>query len=721
MTLTVPSAGSVPGRAARITVAAPQTAQVVSQFGDAMAQVGQRWHAEEIQREGTKAALAITSELGQARQEIEQIGDPTQIGPAWDARVAEIRARHITPQMDRDLGQFIDNTITDLSGRHSLALGNRMIGLRQSQSQADWLTTRQTVSAQAATADQDTAAALLEVGIGAIDQRVARGDITPEQAAQEKIDLTQEVWGNRANAAIQADPATFLAEVEAGQWNALGDKLASAKAAAEKVQAELTVKAQKETEAAATAQNKAIGDRLSEMTTIFSAGATAVDESFLNDPIVQAHPDYPKAAAAKALRDEIPGIRLMTPAQLDAAIKAEEAKPVGAPFQMDRVKLLREWRDQAAAKVATDAVAYGVDAGLPVPAFDPASLTSDPAAFRKGLSDRLAYDAYAREKGYATGQAIFSQADLAALKPMLDPKGDPETRFALAQAFILQPGAAGARQAEAAAKAAGADPVFMRALRVMTGSGDMAVAQDMLRGQTKIEAKTVALPPPKAMQTVFAEITGGALDGNAALKAEVMASASAIYAETSGGIDPASTGANWAEDSDAVALYQQAVQRAMGAAADKNGALSIGGVQEVNGAMVALPPGVGRDQVAQALDNISLQLDGGAFTTGILDGMGQPTGSGWVSDRVPEGDPARFRAFAKASIDGRLPDLGTNAADLLTNLQFLPVITADGRQTGIYELGYVRNGRIVKVPVADDPRGTTYRFRLTDLIRGAAQ
>lgn len=724
MTLTVPTAGSVAGRAPQLRVEAPETAGIVAAFGQRMADVGNQWKQEQRQRQTTQTLLDATREFGVARQEVEQIGDPAAIGPAWDTRRAAIAQKYITPDMDPEVANALRLSMQELGDRHSLALGNRVIGLRQSQQQADWLTTRQTIAAEAVNADPETLGAYLELGQAAIDTRAQQGVITPEQAAQEKIALQQEVYGNRADALLQTDPQGMLDQIKAGQWNMLGDGLAARKQTAERAVAEQAARAAKDAETAAKAQTDAIGKRIDEMIRIVGKGGTPIDLKETSNPLVQQHPKYPELAAALSLQSEEPGIRTMTVAELDRQIAAEKGKPVAAEYQMERLAVLEGWRAEAVTKSATDPVGYVRDIGLSVPELPPLD-PADPGAFAQGLSARLSFDAATRQnRPEIKSPAVFAGPELAAIKEAADPKAAPETRLAVARSFAAQ----GEKNAAYLASVVGADPVLRRATVLLGSIGDQELATEMLRGAARIETKTVQMPSTAEQVRVFDEIAAGVFDANPAAKAELMAAAAALYADKA---VPVETGASAGvfNDSAAVDAYTAAVQRVLGGRQDTNGSYSIGGVQEFNGAKVVLPPGVPVEAVNTAWDNIEQQLAGYRYTSRkeafgttedpvFAQRYGGPDAKVWVED--PQANP--LRAFAGASIyPGDLPNLGPNAADMLYDYQPRPVMTPDGRMSDVYELTYQRNGMTEVVRVTGSPNGRAFRFKLSDLIRGAQQ
>lgn len=710
MSLTVPTAGNIAGRSADIRIEAPDTGAAISELGARMAEKFGQIKAERLQLQGQQTQLAITRDMGQARLEVEQLGDPAAIGPAWDAKVAEITNRYITKDasgavtIDPALADQLGLSITELGDRHGLALGEKVVNLSRSQQEAVWIEARDQISVAAVTADPETFGALVEQGEAFIDARLASGRIDAAAAATEKQVFRQDVYRGRADAMIAADPQGFLTAADKGDFNSLGgEALGNARLAADRELARRDKEATNAAEVAAGARTAAIGRRLGELTSIVKEGRIATDEAFLASPEVMAHPDYAEAMAAVQLRDSLPGIRQATPAELDAAIAAEEAKPVGQKYQTERLKVLREWRDQAATGYNTDAVATATKAGLAVPEL-PAFSVEDPEAFATGLAARLSFDPVMRKRGYTEGQAVFSQADLAALKPVLDPKADAAQKLTLAQAIVA--GSNGRPQD--VTRLISDDPVFGRATRILATTGNAGLAGEILRGQQKAALGTVVLPTEKTMTLTFDDITGGVFDGNPTLKAEVMATARAVYADQSAGLDPdqAGGGMGWSTDPASVDLFTKSVQRVMGATPDKNGNLTVGGVQQINGGFVMLPEGLPAKDVETAWDRLDAHLLGQRWNPEI---------GGWDSSAT-DAPPDPLRAFRAASVDGSAPDLGDDPRDWWDQAQLYRVGESD-----IYELRVTIDGRSYTVPRAGDDQARAYRFRLPNLIREAGK
>jgi hypothetical protein len=709
MALTIPKAGIVAGRAAQVNIPTPDIGTPLSQLGQTMAEVGGRYMAERLDHQGKKIQLDIARDMAAARLEAEQLGDPGAIGAFWDKRQAEIRTQYMdgtdeagNPLVPAQLRNGIDITLGELGNRHVDALARRGADLVQSQRQAQYIEISDGVAVQASTSDLETAGALLEVAYSNIDNQVAAGSMTPTQGAQKKIDLRKEVFSARATLQMETDPEAFLTDAAAGQYNDLGaERLATRTAQA---QAEIYRRAAAAATAAkveAKALDTAIGKRLVEVTDLLAGGFKVVDEDFLTNPEVMAHSNYPAARAALELRDEIPNLKQMTPDQLTEAITAEEAAPKTSKYQTERVEQLRRWRDAAEKRWTTEPKVVAGEVGMkPIPlTFDPA----DPQSFVAALPGALAFDAWANEQGYTKTQALVTPAELAALAKVVDPKADTTPKLALVNSILAGAGTDSRR----VLNVMNADPVFRRAVWTVQTLGDQDLAEALLRGQQKTALGTVTMPAARMMQQAFDAVTGGAYDNRPDVKKAMLDASAALYADGATGIDPESqSGTGWLDDSEAVDLFTSSVQRVSGATPDRNGQLTVGGVQQINEGFVSLPVGIAAASVETALESLDYHLRGQ-----------RRTAQGWDSSATAT-PPDLFRAFRAASIDGRIPDLGPTPSAILADAQMQRVLTKTGEETDQYRFVRTIRGRIYPV---SDAKGVEYRFRLPDLIREAGR
>jgi hypothetical protein len=711
--ITIPQGGNIAGRAAQLTPApASDLGGVIADVGSAVAEKFGAIKAQQDQVAMQRTQLDITLEAGREVQRFNQMTDPAQIEAEWPVFVQGLQDKYVnatgpdgkpllTPEQSAALGL----TIQDLTTRHGLALGDRAIALTQSQQTAAWIEAKADITTEAATADPDTLLAMIELGEGAIDQRLANGLIMPDDAATEKAAFRAEVYGARLTSAISADPARALADLQAGEYNDLGAETVASRIVSAQTEIDRRAAAAiKADEAAIAEQNRAIGERLTTMTALFGKGATVADEDMLNDPLVQSHPDYPKAVAARDLARETPGIRQMTPAQLDAAIAAERAAPKSETYQTERLDVLTAWRDAAAKGWTTDPVAQARTSELAVPPID----VADPASLATGLAQRLTFATTLQQQGYVRDPraAVLDEAERTALRAITAPDADVQPKLDLAMALAQGTGG----NPEFLTRIIGADPVFAEATRLMVETGSSEVAASMLRGQQRVATDAAIVPPKGDQIALFNDITGGVFEDDPRASAQIRAAAEALFADTVFGLDVADP-----NNAQAVNVaYSTAVQRVTGATPDANGDLTVGGVQPLRDGMVRLPPGVPLADVETALESVEGQLrgwlDSDTADQPLMDDLGQPL------PRTNTPDP--LRALRAASVDGRVPALAgldpDDNGDLFASLQIEPVPGTRDQ----YRFVYPQGGRPT---ILGDANGLEYRFRMADLIRGALQ
>ncbi len=730
MTLTVPEAGTTAGRAAQITVPVSDTGAQLAGFGDRMLQIGTAMETERLDRAMQRAGLEITRDLGALRLEFEQMDDPDAIDSQWGPRTAALKASYLTrtdaqgrPAYDRKLADRIDLAFDDMAYRHAFSLGQNAIALRDSQRAAVAFETIEEVKRQGTTSDPEVLDALFDQVDAAARAKHPRN---PAAAAEEAARAKADIWNARAIATISADPAGFIADFDAGEFYGLDpERGASLRAQAVAEEARAAAAEVKAGEAAAKARTDAVGSELDRMADGLFAGRNVKGMNLIANPTPQVaeHPGYPRAKAALELFRETPDLATRTVAELDALIAAEAKRPVGGePWENERLGVLRSRRDKLAADLAADPKAANLDRGVIAPvgslAFDPA----DKETFSTGLAEAVSMDTHLRETGRADRPAIFTLPERNALQEVLKPGTDPATRVALAVAIL-----AGTGSAHAAAPVLGAleaDPVFRRAVTVLDVTGDEALAEGILRGQSKIDGKTVVMPSRSNIIMVFDAQTGGAFDDAPGLKAELIDATAALYADAAAGIDGETTGQdrsglNFLADEAAYDLMGRSVQRLLGAQADRDGAFTIGGMQEVNGALTVLPVGVPAETVEEAMDGLVNRLAGGVWdeSTG-LPGWAfappDPAREPAAILREAPGMEARLAPFKAASVYGNVPDLGANPSAMMRTLTLRRV-----GETGIYELVYEQGGRLF--PIAGAGTGRAWRFRLADLIAGVRQ
>lgn len=609
--LTVPRAPTTVGRIANVdtTPVAATMAGAVADFGDTIMRHGMALEADRLDRQMSRRQLDMTRDLGELRLQVEDMGDPDAAGAAWDQGFAAIREKYLTgadergrPLVDPRNKENFNLAFDDLGNQHALAIGRRQMGLRQSQRAATYYEYGQVAGAEAARTDPETRAALYAQFDAETDKQVAAGTMTPEAGAKAKAEFRQSTENAAAIEASAADPAGFLEALDSEAYAHLdAETKARHRVSAQAKLASLAVADRKALEAAAKERAKVVSDDIGDMIDIFGAGQTPANAARLDTPEYKADPRWAEAKAAEALFLEVPGIRQMTPAELDAQIKAEAAKPKGAAYQTERLKVLQDTRDKVAAAYKVDPIAAARTAELAVPDL-PEDLLADPKATASALAARVTFGADLKAQGYTKTDAYLDAEENAALKAALSIDGDPAQRAALAGAIT---GAIVSRGGDPdAIEALAADPVLgWVGGMVAGGAGSNHLAAEVLSGQQAMEAKNLVLPPVKdrmaptfdQLGPLFADVPGGE-----ALQGKVVAAADALYAARVRRIDP--TGEI---DED---LWNQALHEVMGGTGTYGSSKSRGGVQEVRGRKTMVDPGVSAQDMTDAFAALQTQL-----------------------------------------------------------------------------------------------------------------
>lgn len=657
MSLTVPQAGFSAGRAAQLAnVPQPQnqSGAILAEFGERMAQAGFALERDRLDTEMTRLQTGMTRDLGTLRLRVEEMGDPTAAGTAWDQGTAQLREQYLSgadangrPTVDPKLREDFGLAFDDLTMTHGLAIGGRLMQLRQSQRMAQYYDYSNAVVAQAATTDPATRARLFANLDGNIDARVARGDMTAEEGAVAKRAGRQSAENTTAITLMDRDPAGLASMLDGGGLASLDPETrARYRAAAQGEVERQAVAAQK---AAAQQQAEvatAWGQRLDDIVGIAGSGQKSVDEVWLHSQpvadLAARDPDfarkYGKTMAWIALRDERPGISLATPAELNAAIEEERARPKAAPWDAERLPLLEAQRDKAIEGWRRDPMDFARKSGMSVPALDLANLDAVPAA----IAQRVTFAGVLTAQGYTAEAAPLDKDEQTRLTTAISGVQNPERRATLvgeiASAVIGRGG--DPDDIDALAK----DPVqHWVALSGANGAFGVALGGEILRGQEAIDAKTVKLPSvDDRMGPTFDMLSDmfAGIDGGEAHQAQVIAAADALYAARVRGSDPG--------DGINETTYAQALHEVLGGSGAYGTARQRGGVQEVNGRRTFLPDGVRARDVTEALDGIAADLQPGRVAYGVAGRRNRP----------PQADRAErvlhsIAAGARPAVNGR--------------------------------------------------------------------
>lgn len=621
MTLTVPMAPVSSGqRAPTLRAEAPQTGAAIADFGAVVQQLGDRLEGDRLDREAQQLQLDITRDLGRARLEFEQMTDPDQIDRLWPQRMAELQASYMEgtredgrPRVDRKLRNRIGMTFQELGDRHALALAGNAIGLRHSQREATYIEYVGEVSGQAATADLGTVETLIQGRLEQIDQLEAAGTFSAEQAATERQKAAAEVLNAHAIGLIDSDPAGFLETADAGAFDRLGDEaLAQRRVQAQNALERNAAAAQTEADRAAREAEQAEASNLRRVSDVVKRGGR-VSQADRDLVAASGHELGPAARAALALSDEIPDLSRKSPPEVMELIRTEEARTVAQGYQLERVEYLRQLHGQLEKGYSSDPVATDAATGGQVPElpeFNPA----EPQEFAGGLARRMQHGIAMAASGKVATPQFLTGPERDTYRAIAAPEADPAGRArlietALAAIEVLPPAAQ--RQALTGFMGEiGASAVMLHATDLLAAGGNAGLVPAMLRGEQKLRLGTVATPSAQQQRTVFNDVTGGTLDMLPGPAARLISAAEAIYADRAGAIDPETMKSSAWTQGAARTAYVEAVQIALGAQPDRTQALTIGGVQDIQGRPTLLPVGVGQADVEQALGDVDFLLRG---------------------------------------------------------------------------------------------------------------
>ena len=335
------------------------------------------------------------------------------------------------------------------------------------------------------------------------------------------------------------------------------------------------------------AVSKENGNKLDLITKAAKAGATAADESILDDPAVIAdHPEKAREAAAHvALRDNMPDFLEMTPDEQALTAAEMAAQEVSEEWQLDITKAAgdvakanrKAWDEDPVQRAAE---VMKTNPPPPLPDLTP----DDPGKMIDGLAERREYMNQIREQGYTDTKAFLSKTEAEGLQAAMGPETPPELRAAISGALVAGFGP----DAIAVFDEIDADPITMYAGKMMALGGNQALASTILRGQQILDEGLVRVPPKADRIDTFSTATATAFEGvpgSIEAQAEVMATAQAIYAA-----DPAARGIEPTSEA-ATELMNKSIQLALGQAKNKRGEAT-GGVQEIMGNPTLLPIGV---------------------------------------------------------------------------------------------------------------------------------
>jgi hypothetical protein len=594
MPIFVPQAGTIGGRAASNTpVATPQSGAIISDFGQKMADVGQKWKTEDNAVIVQNTTLDMTKDMALARQEVDQLADPAAVGPAWAKYEADFQQKYFSdPNMEPQVRTQLALNFKELTTKHAVDLSGNILRLRQSQQVAAYTTQSAQIAAMVPGSDPATFQALREAKMKGIDALAGKPGYDPAEIAKLKVAADQDLYGQRATDAIAKDPAAFLAENDAkdSPYAALGDKRGDYIATARARLAQNAKAAQREANRQNAQLMKANNDQLDGIISLSGKGISPASRSLLTDPNFAANADPARVAQAKAavaLVDAMPTVAQMSLPELDAAIAAQKAKPMTEGYQADTLELLQKRRADKAAALTRDAAAFAQSNGqgfAPLP-LDPAHIADLGPALAARVTDAAHLSATEGVKA-----APLTLDEQAQIKALAGPDADPRQRTQLAQAIGGTLGMAGASGITN-------DPTFAWSAGLVAHGGTPALVTEIFRGQSRIKADNIVMPPVADRLTAGFDQMGKVISdmGGEVLQKEIYAAADGLYAARIG--DPKAS-----FDGE---IYKQALHEVLGGTGTFDGRDARGGVQTIAGYLTPLPMGVEAGSVESVLGNLT--------------------------------------------------------------------------------------------------------------------
>jgi hypothetical protein len=604
MSLTVPKAGVIAGRAAQPNVTAPNIGGPIAQLGDKMMQVGTALAQDQRQHQYSEARIEMMKGLNNLRLEFQQVGDPDAIERDFPQRATQLRDQIVgglDPHIQQDAGLLFD----ELEVPHLAALGQQSLGLRQSADLAQLDRTTQATVETGATTDPQTQ----QTYVAALDEHlnslVAKGVISPQDAEARRQKAMGEMRTAKATQLLDADPQGLINGIDKGEFTgmdpstlqgfrarATGAVAANAKAA--QLEAE---RAQKEAVSQATSF-------LSEGASVFGKGHpwTGSDQAdaLLKDPAVAGTKAAREYMGAQKLFEVMPEFSKLPLAQKEKLYDEQAKKPISEGYEANVANAMKASIEADRKGFAQDRFAYAAELGLKAATELPDPTTASAQDLAKSLHARAAYSASLTQSGYVDDFKMFSPQEAAAWKEQAGLNAPPAERAKLAVALASALGP----DAGQVSSEIGAGPVFGFVGGLMAHGGTESLARDIFSGQRAIKDQDVKMPPvADRRQTFFTQFKGlfddgtqpGSIDETPA-RNQVIAAADALYAYRGRGDADAMDG-QIDEHS-----YMQALHEVMGGTGDFDRKDARGGIQDVRGHQTILPPGMRSGDLENALN-----------------------------------------------------------------------------------------------------------------------
>lgn len=447
-----------------------------------------------------------------------------------------------------------------------------------------------------------------------IDAALANGTITPLQAEKAKIELGETAARGRIQGVYDALPTadakrdfalSLLEDWKSGEGPLAAMPYATVKGISETLRR--SAQADAET---FRAENKVEAARITRLIEddVASVGASGkgldTDEQGLTPDRVREYLGEEKFAewqekreTAGRLYDATAGMELQSAADIGERLALIAPKPGDAGFaeQAAIFNAAREKADAVLKERETDPLGQAARAG----AIEVAELdTSSPEALAQSLADRRdASDTVTSLYGAAA--PVFRPGEQAALSAaiMNNPQLLPGFAGAVTQVF-------GKRAPQVLSEISEDGPVIAHAAGLAAATGDTSIARDVaetlsLKAQKVYQQK---MPDAATLSRYGAAELGGAFAGNPRTQAAVMQTAAILFEQAANreGFDPT---AIKTAGSPAQTAYFRAIDRAAGGR--KVGGVAYGGISDVNGSAIIVPPDLPKSQPQALVENLT--------------------------------------------------------------------------------------------------------------------
>jgi hypothetical protein len=681
--LTVPRAPTTVGRVAEVRVEAPQTGAVLAEFGQQMFRVGDALEGERLDRAMGRARIEAMEGLNGLRLEMEEIGDPDRIDAEYAPRTKALRdgwLANVDPKIRADAELMFD----EMSVAHQMSLGRQSLDLRQSQRRAALMQTRQVALNTASQGDPDVADAAFAAYRDTLDQAVANGSMTPEQAEADWQAFGSENEQGRMTGLLSRAPGALLQAIDSGE---LGQNLTPAQRESYRARAQSEL-ARGRAEGVAQARDR-LKDGIAVLRTGSPFAGAGEVQALLQDPVIAALPEAREYRDTLALNEAQPGFAQLPLADKRARRKAAAAAPKDKAYEANVVEAMDRLITAHEAAIKDDSLGWIEQAGL-----KPVEPLPDPTAGFDDLTAGLRQRLYAREGAKATGIVgdkphWFRPDERDAYARLAAPDASPADNLKLATALATL----GPDGAEQAAAELGAPPMFAHlGGGVAVGAIRPEVARQAFEGARVIARNDVALPPVserrhsyfQAFRTLFSDGSGETGLDETEVREAVIATADAIYAyrkrenRRPGDKD---------FDGDAYARILHEVLGGQGS--PDSGTGGVGVIRNLSGDYaIQLPRGVAAADVQGAVDR--------------LIGTWKPTS---MTQDVIDADAGRTRVYGmkpedwrKVTVGGKVPMPGGDTMDLSTWERTVLRAVGDNR----YRLDYPLTGGGFKSLVGED-------------------